>query len=125
MPKHASNFGGCMPRKPTTIDLERAGMRTLLAHLDAQGRVYSASDVKRYDLIVDSEYAELKATTQAFFGLTESQHIGLKSGELARVFVVNGEQVTEYTRAQLLAVKPKPATVFYYYRHQIPHDAPE
>lgn len=105
--------------KPTTIDLEHAGMAVLVAHLDKQGRSFSPSDVKRYDLIVDGRYCELKATTQAFFGLSETQYAGLQSGELAAVFVVNGDDVTEYSREQLLAVDPKPETKYYFYRSQL------
>jgi hypothetical protein len=75
-------------------------------------------------LIVDGSYCELKATTQAFFGLTENQHEGLKCGELASVFVVNGEEVTEYTQKQLIAVKPKPEITYYFYRSQIPDVEP-
>ena len=104
--------------RPTTIDLERTGMRQLASYLEAQGRAYSPSDVKRYDLIVDGKYCELKATTQAFFGLTENQYQGLKSGELTAVFVVNGTEVTEYSREQLIAVMPKQETTYYYYRSQ-------
>jgi len=105
--------------KPTTIDLERRGMAVLVAHLEKQGRSCSPSDVKRYDLIVDGRYCELKATTQAFFGLSATQYAGLQSGELATVFVVNGDDVTEYSRQQLLAVEPKPEIKYYFYRSQI------
>ena len=104
--------------KPTTIDLERRGMSMLLAHLDSCGRTYGPSDVKRYDLVVDGRYAELKATTQGFFGLTQNQYEGLQSGELMHVFIVEGDSVTEYTRDQLLQVDPKPETTYYYYRSQ-------
>jgi archaellum component FlaG (FlaF/FlaG flagellin family) len=112
---------GAVPHepKPTTINLERAGMRVLVAHLKKHGRSCSPSDVKRYDLIVDGRYCELKATTQPFFGLSENQYAGLQSGELATVFVVNGDSVTEYSHEQLLAVEPKPETTYYFYRSQI------
>jgi hypothetical protein len=104
--------------KSTTFDIESGGMKTLIAHLDAQGRSHQPSDIKSYDLIVDGKYCELKSTTQAFFGLTENQYSGLRAGKLASVFVVNGSSVTEYTADKLLAVNPKPETTYYYYHTQ-------
>ncbi|GEM_PF-3399953 len=100
----------------TTVDLEKRGMKILVAFLSEQGRKCTPSNVKRYDLKVDGKYAELKATTQSFFGLSESQYQGLKSGELQTVFIVNGDEVTEYDRADLIEAVPKPETTYYFYR---------
>ena len=40
------------------------------------------------------------------------------------MFVVNGEEVTEYTQKQLIAVEPKPEITYYFYRSQIPDVEP-
>ncbi len=35
------------------------------------------------------------------------------------MFAVNADEVTEYSREQLLAVEPKPETKYYFYRSQL------
>jgi hypothetical protein len=93
-----------------TIKIEAEGRKILEAWLKENGREFRASDQKTYDLIVDGgSYAELKAGTQSFVPLTGPQYRGLVDGTLELVFYVDMKtrQVTEYSREQLLAVKPK------------------
>ena len=89
--------------------IEKKGRGILEAWLTEHGREYRESDRKTFDLIVDDEYAELKAGTQAFIALTGPQYRALCNGELAVVFAVNveAETVTEHRREQLLRLKPK------------------
>ena len=103
----------------TTIDLERRGMESLVQYLERNNLRWEASDKKTYDLKVEGKYVELKATTQAFFGLTENQYAGLESGELHTVFVVNGDQVLEYDRNELLESEPKVEKTYYYYHSKL------
>ena len=75
-----------------TQRIESKGMKILKRWLGEHGREFQESDDKTFDLLVDGEYAELKAKGEGwanfdFISLTQNQKVAL-DGKLKRIFVV-------------------------------------
>jgi len=73
-------------------EIERLGFEILKNWLSENGRKFEKSGDKTCDLIVDGEYAELKATEYGwdkfiFLSLTENQEAAL-GGRLKKIFLV-------------------------------------
>jgi len=83
------------------------------------------SDLKRFDLVVDGRYAELKAKNKPykaldFFWLSESQYRAAQEGPDYTLFLVCGcaegcePEVFEIPSSRLREVKPK-SEIHYFY----------
>ena len=108
-----------------TQKTEKVAFGVLVDWLSANGRVVSASDKKQYDLVVDGCYCELKAKRYSaskfdFIYVSENQYAGLQTGELRSVFLVcntdvpGNIEIYELMRDDLLGIKPKTETKYYY-----------
>ena len=111
--------------------VEQRGRAILLDWLTSHGREAKASDRKTFDLVVDGEYAEMKAKSKGwskfdFISLTEAQNSSL-GRELKRIFIVlnvdtpAAAEVIEIDAADLLACKANRILNYEYNKGAIAH----
>jgi len=108
-----------------THSIEKRALELLRQRLVSQGRSVQPSDNKTFDLIVDGQYAEVKAKDKPFrafdfFFMSENQYRAVLEGPEFLLFLVcgvadaSGVQIFEIPSARLRSLHPKSETHYYY-----------
>lgn len=117
---------------PSAHSVGAEGERLVAEFLEGQGRSVARSDSATFDLIVDGQYAEVKATAGpfsalGFIGLTQNQYDALTSGIEFLLFIVcnvtrpSQLEVIEIPAASLRLLEPTVESTYYFYRSQLEH----